>query len=53
MRAMKAKLVKYNVEQLGKIQIKREDGTIQILVCQMGGCTGKEVQQIKMSTQKT
>ncbi len=47
---MEAKLVKYNVEQLGEIPIKREDGTMQILVCQMGGCAGKEVRQIKMST---
>jgi hypothetical protein len=50
MRAMDAKLAKYNVEQLGGIPIKREDGTMRILVCQMGGCTGKEVGQIIMST---
>jgi hypothetical protein len=48
--AMEAKLAKYNVEQLGEIPIMREDGTMQILVCQMGGCAGKEVQQVKMST---
>ncbi len=47
---MEAKLAKYNVEQLGEIPIMREDGTMQILVCQMGGCAGKEVQQVKMST---
>ncbi len=35
MRAMEAKLAKYNVEQLGEIPIKREDGTMQILVHQM------------------
>ena len=28
----------------------REDGTMRILVCQMGRCAGKEVRQIKMST---
>ncbi len=28
----------------------REDGKMQTLVCQMGGCAGKEVRQIKMST---
>jgi hypothetical protein len=50
MRAMKTKLAKYNVEQLGEIPIKREDGIIWILVCQMGGCAGKEVGQIKIST---
>jgi hypothetical protein len=50
MRAMEANLTKYNIEQLGEIPIKREDGTMQILVCQMGGYVGKEVRQIKMST---
>jgi hypothetical protein len=50
MRAIEAKLAKYNVEQLGEIQIKREDGTMRILVCQMGGCAGKEVRQMIMST---
>ena len=49
MRAMEAKLAKNNVEQLGEIPIKRDDGTMRILACQMGGCTGKEVRQIKMS----
>jgi hypothetical protein len=49
---MEAKLAKYNVEQLGEIPITREDGTMKILVCQMGGCAGKEVRQIKMSTTK-
>ncbi len=52
MRAIEAKLAKYNVEQLGEIPIKREDGTMRILVCQMGRCTGKEVQQIKCQPQK-
>ena len=47
---MEAKLTKYNLEQLGEIPIKREDGTMWKLVCQMGGCAGKEVRQIKMST---
>jgi hypothetical protein len=52
MQAIKEKLAKYNVEHLGEIPIMREDGTMPILVCQMGGCAGKEVQQIKMSTTK-
>ncbi len=47
---MEAKLAKYNVEQLGEIPIKREDGTMRKLVCQMGGCAGKEVRQKKIST---
>ncbi len=50
MKAMEAKLEKYNVDQLGEIPIEREDGTMRIMVCQMGGCAGKEVREIKMST---
>jgi hypothetical protein len=50
MRAMAAKLAKYNVEQLGEIPITREDGTMWILVPQMGGCVGPVVRQIKMTT---
>jgi hypothetical protein len=50
MKAMEAKLEKYNVDQLGEIPIEREDGTMRIMVCQMGGCAGKEVRKIKMST---
>jgi hypothetical protein len=50
MKTMEAKLAKYNVDQLGEIPIEREGGTMRIMVCQMGGCTGKEVREIKMST---
>jgi hypothetical protein len=50
MKAMQAKLEKYNVDQLGEIPIEREDGTMRIMVCQMGGCAGKEIREIKMST---
>ncbi len=42
--------IKYNVDQLGEIPIEREDGTMRIMVCQMGGCTVIEVKEIKMST---
>ena len=50
-KTVEAKLEKYNVDQLGdKIPIEREDGTMRIMVCQMGGCVGKEVREIKMST---
>ncbi len=47
---MEAKLEKYNVDQLGEITIEGEDRTMRIMVCQMGGCAGKEVREIKMST---
>jgi hypothetical protein len=50
MKTMEAKLAKYNVDQLGEIPIERENGTMKIMVCQMGGCVGKEVREIKMST---
>jgi hypothetical protein len=50
MKAIEAKLAKYNVDQLGEIPLEREDGTMRIMVCQMGGCAGKEVREIKMST---
>jgi hypothetical protein len=50
MKAMEAKLGKYNVDQLGEIPLEREDGTMRTMVCQMGGCAGKEVREIKMST---
>jgi hypothetical protein len=50
MKTIEAKLAKYNVDQLGEMPLKREDGTMRIMVCQMGGCAGKEVGEIKMST---
>jgi len=34
---------------MGEIPIEREDGTMRIMVCQMGGCAGNEVREIKMS----
>jgi hypothetical protein len=42
MQAMEEKLAKYSVKQLREILITRKDGTMQILVCQMGGCAGKD-----------
>ena len=52
MKTMEAKLEKYNVDQLGEIPIEREDGTMRIMVCQMGGCAGKEVREIKCQPRK-
>ncbi len=48
MKAMEAKLAKYNVDWLGEIPLERADGTMRIMVCQMGGCMAKEVREIKM-----
>jgi hypothetical protein len=50
MRAMEKKLTKYNVEQLGDIPLQREDGTMRVLVSQMGGCTSIETHKIKIAT---
>ena len=42
-KSMEEKLQKYNVAALGEVPSQREDGSFRILVCQMGGCSGKEV----------
>ena len=49
MTAMEKKLRKYNVERLGELPVEREDGTMRILVSQMGGCVSKETREIKMA----
>ena len=48
-KAMATKLKKYNVERLGDIPTEREDGTMRVLVNQMGGCASKEIREIKMA----
>jgi hypothetical protein len=53
MDAMQKKIQCYNVEQLGSIPMEREDGTMRILVCQMGGCTSIEMREKKiLATEK-
>ncbi len=49
MKAMEKKLTKYNVEQLGEIPTEREDGTMRVLVSQMGGCTSMETRELKIA----
>ncbi len=49
MKATEKKLTKYNVEQLGDIPLEKEDGTIRVLVSQMGGCASLETQEIKIA----
>jgi hypothetical protein len=49
MKAMEKKLTKYNVERLGGMPMEREDGTIRVLVSQMGGCTSMETWEIKIT----
>ena len=47
--AMEKTLAQYNVEQLGDMPLEREDGTMRILVCQMGGLASKEVREFKIA----
>jgi hypothetical protein len=49
MMAMEKKLIKYNVEQLGNISFEREDGTMRVLVSQMGDCASMEMREIKIA----
>ncbi len=49
MKAMEDELAKYNVEQLREMLIKREDGTMRVLVSQMGGCASMETREIKIA----
>ena len=47
------KLSRYNVERLGDLPTEREDGTVRVLVSQMGGCASRETREIKIAaTQK-
>jgi hypothetical protein len=48
MAAMQKKIERYKVAQLGDLPHEREDGTMRILVCQMGGCASKETREIKI-----
>jgi hypothetical protein len=49
MDVMQKKIQRYNVEQLGSIPTEREDGTMRILVCQMGGCASVKMREITIS----
>jgi hypothetical protein len=49
MEAMQKKIERYNVAQLGDIPMEWDDSTMQILVCQMGGCASIETRGIKIS----
>ena len=48
-KAMERKIMKYNVEQLRELPIEREDGTMRVLVSQMGGCASMETREIKIA----
>jgi hypothetical protein len=40
------------MEQLREIPIEREDGTMRVLVSQMGGCASMETREIKIATER-
>jgi hypothetical protein len=46
---MEEKLNKYNMATLGEVPTQQEDESFWILVCQMGGCYGKEVRKLKIA----
>jgi hypothetical protein len=48
-RAIQRKIQRYDVEQLGEIPMEREDRTMRILICQMGGCASVETREIKIA----
>ncbi len=49
MEVMKKKILCYNVKQLEDIPNEREDGTMRILVYQMGGCASVKIREIKIA----
>jgi hypothetical protein len=49
-KTMEAKLNKYNVAILEEIPTQHDNGAFRILVCQMGGCLGKEVRELKIAS---
>jgi hypothetical protein len=51
-KSMEKKLRRYSVEQLREIPLEQEDGTMRILVCQMGGCASAEAREFKIAATK-
>ncbi len=49
MKAMEKETIKYNVEWLGNIPLDMEDGTMRVLVSQMGSCASLEMPEIKIA----
>ncbi len=49
MDTMQKKIEQYNIAQLGELPQEREDGTMRILVCQMGGCASTKTREIKIA----
>jgi hypothetical protein len=52
-KSMEKRLRKYDMKQIGEMPLEQEDGTMRILVCQMGGCASMEAREFKIpSTEK-
>ncbi len=51
-KSMEKKLRKYNVDELGETPLEQDDGTIQILVCQTGGCVRVEAREFEIARLK-
>jgi hypothetical protein len=49
MAAMQKKIERYNITQLGDLPMEREDGTMRILVCQMGVCASVKTREIQIA----
>jgi hypothetical protein len=49
-KTMEVKLNKYNVATLVEVPTQCNDGAFRILVCQMGGCSEKEVRELKIAS---
>ena len=48
-KTMARKMDKHNVPPLGDIPTQRDDGSFRMLVCQMGGCAGREIREQKIA----
>jgi hypothetical protein len=49
MEAMQKKIKQCNVAQLGELPQEQKDGTMRILLCQMGGCASAKTREIKIA----
>ena len=48
-RTLEKSIQAMNVTQLGHLPEERSDGSLRVLVCQLGGCASKEIREFKMA----
>ena len=48
-KTMEKSIQAMNVTQLGHLPEERNEGSMRVLVCQLGGCASKEKREIKMA----